>query len=79
MSFEDKVVFITGGAIGFGRAFAQAFAGKGASVVIADIDTEQAELTVRSLRSRRGQGVGRPLRVADEAEVVQRLPTPRRT
>ena len=38
MRFSGKVVFITGGAVGFGRAFAHAFAAEGASVVIADIN-----------------------------------------
>ena len=40
MRFEGKVAFITGGAIGFGRAFARALVAEGASAVIADIDGE---------------------------------------
>ena len=40
MCFDGTVVFITGGGIGFGRALARALAGEGASIVIADIDTE---------------------------------------
>ena len=38
MRFVDQVVIVTGGAQGIGRACAEAFAGKGAAVVIADID-----------------------------------------
>ena len=38
--FAGKVAFITGGAVGFGRAFARAFTSEGAAVVVADIDAE---------------------------------------
>src|SRR5262249_21431889 len=38
MRFDDRVAFITGGGIGFGRAFARSLAAEGASIVIADID-----------------------------------------
>ncbi len=36
MSFEDKIVLITGGAAGIGRAAALKYAGRGAKVVVAD-------------------------------------------
>ncbi len=71
MSFEGKVVFITGGAIGFGRAFGQAFADKGASVVIADIDTDQAEQTVRNLEAGGAKALAVRCDVADETEVAK--------
>ena len=50
MSFEDKVVIVTGAARGIGRACAERFAQEGASVVLADIDEDggekvEAELT----------------------------------
>ena len=38
MRFDGKVAFITGGGMGFGRAFARALGAAGASVVIADTD-----------------------------------------
>ncbi len=45
-----KVVFVTGGASGIGRAAATEFAAEGAShVVVADIDIEGAEATVGAL------------------------------
>lgn len=40
MKFKDKVVIVTGGGQGIGRAVCRAFAKEGANVVIADIDVE---------------------------------------
>ncbi|MCU1346724.1 MAG: hypothetical protein JWL70_2990, partial [Acidimicrobiia bacterium] len=45
--FADKVAFITGGAIGFGRAFGRALAAEGAAIVIADIDLDAADATAK--------------------------------
>jgi 3-oxoacyl-[acyl-carrier protein] reductase len=49
MRFSGKVVFITGGAIGFGRAFAGAFAAEGAAIVLADIDGEAGDRAAAAL------------------------------
>ena len=50
-----KVVVITGGASGIGRATALAFAREGASVVIGDIDTAGSKDTVSTIKTKGGE------------------------
>jgi hypothetical protein len=45
VNFEDKVVIVTGAAVGIGRATAIAFAEKNAKVIVADIDVEKGKQT----------------------------------
>jgi NAD(P)-dependent dehydrogenase (short-subunit alcohol dehydrogenase family) len=52
-----KVVVVTGGASGIGRATAIAFARRGASVVIGDVDFAEAEKTVASIRDNGGEAI----------------------
>jgi len=51
MRFDDKVLFVTGGAAGLGAAAAQRFADEGAKVAVADINHEAAERFAASLPS----------------------------
>jgi 3-oxoacyl-[acyl-carrier protein] reductase len=69
MRFENRTAIITGGAIGFGRAFARALVAEGASVVIADIDADMAERTAASLVSDGGQAIAVDCDVADTERV----------
>ncbi|TPW29654.1 SDR family NAD(P)-dependent oxidoreductase [Pararhizobium mangrovi] len=48
--FSGRTVLVTGGAIGFGRAIAHAFAERGADVHVFDIDEAGLEETARSAR-----------------------------
>jgi 3-oxoacyl-[acyl-carrier protein] reductase len=69
MRFSGKTAVITGGAIGFGRAFARALIGEGASVAILDIDTAMAERTAADLSARGARVIAVPCDVADEQQV----------
>ena len=52
--YSGKVAFVTGGGAGIGRATASAFAAAGASVVVADIDQDAADGTVKEIESAGG-------------------------
>ncbi len=62
---EDKVVIITGGAKGIGRAYVKAFAEVDARVVIADIDSSASETLAAELQQKGHRVLGRTLNVAD--------------
>ena len=69
LGFSDKVVFITGGGHGIGRAFAFAFAGEGASVAVAELDPQRADTTVSDIREQGGKAIAVPCDVSDRALV----------
>ncbi|MEK0083719.1 SDR family NAD(P)-dependent oxidoreductase [Benzoatithermus flavus] len=52
MRFDGKVVIVTGGAQGIGRACVEAFVAEGGAVVIADVDVEHGQALVAELGSR---------------------------
>ncbi|MGF2075734.1 SDR family NAD(P)-dependent oxidoreductase, partial [Enterococcus casseliflavus] len=49
MRMKDKVVLVTGGAAGIGKATALRFAEEGAKVVICDVNETMGQETVKSL------------------------------
>jgi 3-oxoacyl-[acyl-carrier protein] reductase len=65
-STQDRVAFITGGAIGFGRSFALALAAQGTAVVLADIDPAAAARTAEEIRATGARAIGVACDVADE-------------
>jgi len=67
--FDRKVAFVTGGATGIGRACARALATEGASVAIADIDTETAQRTAAEIAGEGAHAIAVPCDVADEERV----------
>ncbi|OLC15565.1 MAG: hypothetical protein AUH29_07640 [Candidatus Rokubacteria bacterium 13_1_40CM_69_27] len=66
---KDKVVFITGGGMGIGRAAAVLFASEGARIVVADLDDKAATETVRLVEVEGGQALAVTGDVAIEADV----------
>jgi NAD(P)-dependent dehydrogenase (short-subunit alcohol dehydrogenase family) len=46
---EDRVILVTGGAHGLGRAYCEGLAREGARVVVADIDGRGAETVAETL------------------------------
>ena len=72
MQLQDKVAIITGAATGIGRATALLFAKEGASVVVADINEDDAQRTVADIEDKGGSARFVQTDVS-EAEGVQAL------
>ena len=51
LGLKDKAVVVTGGGSNIGRAIVLGFAREGASIMIGDIDTEQAEVVAEEARA----------------------------
>ena len=75
MSVAGKVAFVTGGAVGFGRAFAHALASEGAAVVLVDVDRAAAEATSVELRDHGWRALAVAADVADEDAVDSAVAT----
>ena len=62
--FAGKVVIVTGGASGIGRAASLRFAEEGAAVLVADLDADGAEETVAEIEAAGGRAVSCAVDVA---------------
>jgi len=49
MTFKDKIAIVTGGGAGIGEALSKELAGRGAYVVVADVDVEAADRVAPSM------------------------------
>jgi len=70
--FEGKVASVTGAASGIGRALSEELARRGAAVVLADLQAEEADAAAAALRAAGGSATAAGLDVAD-FESVRRL------
>ena len=70
MEFKGQVAVITGGARGIGKTIAEALAGKGVNIVIADISAEQAQGTAAEIERLGVKATGAGLDVSKSEEVV---------
>lgn len=57
MAFENKVVIVTGGANGIGKAIAVAYAEEGAHVVLADVDDTKGKEVVTAIKEKKGDAI----------------------
>jgi 3-oxoacyl-[acyl-carrier protein] reductase len=74
-ALEGKRALVTGGASGIGKAIAQAFAGEGAHVIVADRAAEAANKVVAAIEANGGKAFAVAADVSDETQVVVLLKT----
>ncbi|MDB5011732.1 MAG: short-chain dehydrogenase [Mucilaginibacter sp.] len=68
-NLNDKVILITGGAQGLGKATSLILAQAGATVIIGDIQEEKAKVVVDEINSSNGKAVFYKLDLSDEKNV----------
>ncbi len=69
MKLTGKKAIVTGAAAGIGKSIALALADEGADVVIADVQTEKANLVANEIRGKRRQCLAVTCDVGDSAQV----------
>lgn len=72
---HGSVAVVTGGSTGIGRAAALKFAEEGASVVIGDVNVEEAEKTVSMIEEAGGEATFVETDISEEADVARMVDT----
>ncbi|WP_426140260.1 SDR family oxidoreductase [Pseudomonas sp. DWP3-1-2] len=70
MQLKDKVIIITGGCQGLGRAMAEYLAGKGARLALVDLNQEKLDQSVQACEALGVEARAYLCNVADEAQVT---------
>lgn len=68
MELKDKVAIVTGAASGMGRAIATLYAEQGAKVIVADLNVEGAEETVKAIVDAGGQATATRVDISKRAD-----------
>lgn len=70
LGLEGKRVIVTGAAGGLGRAFAEAFADAGASVIVSDVNARGADEAASIIKERGGEALSFTVDVASESSTA---------
>jgi NAD(P)-dependent dehydrogenase (short-subunit alcohol dehydrogenase family) len=76
---KGKVIVVTGGALGIGRACAELLADEGGSVIIADIREDEGEAVAEAIRHSGGQAIAQRADVTHEDDCIALMTTATRT
>lgn len=66
---QDRVSIVTGAGSGMGKEIAKIFAEEGSKVVVADINLETAEETLKEIEAEGGQGIAIKVDVSKEEDI----------
>jgi len=69
MGFDNKIAIVTGGGAGIGAALCRELARRGAQVVVADINGDDADRVASAIAADGGRALARRVDVADEQDV----------
>jgi NAD(P)-dependent dehydrogenase (short-subunit alcohol dehydrogenase family) len=69
MRFADRVIYVTGGGHGIGRAVARRLASEGGSLVVSDRDADAAEAVAREIVATGGTAVATSCDITDASSV----------
>ena len=71
MQLQDKVIIVTGGGQGLGRAMAEHLAGRGARLALVDLNQDRLDEAVAACKAAGGDARAYLCNVADEEQVTQ--------